>query len=337
MDGPISPLEIPHIVDLIAQYLRKRDLYACTLVSKAFYEEFRRLYWQHIRIGYDSDDSEDSMITHIPESPSFLKNGHFIRKLDIIEGRPGNLLKLLTSPLSPCTNLLELEHVAEEPYEHGSPHILLANLVKRNTRLRRLRVILEEDGVEAKICSALIDVLSKHPSLTDLDLSVTQYFHFYGYEEDFLQNLPKNLETLRLDYVNGSDEARYEEFEEEDEGDEDNDDSKSDDDDNNDNDASSSWRHIVYPSLKSITLTSGIGKSEAATLFQFIRKCSTLESLRLMDIPESLTGEFIKLIGNARKLPNLKDLHFETPVLTMSDWTQLLKSMRERINVMNEK
>ncbi|KAG0011150.1 hypothetical protein BGZ80_000916 [Entomortierella chlamydospora] len=318
MDNSVSPFDIPLIVDHIAQYLNKKDLINCIYVSKTFNGLFKRYAWCDISKFLDGPGDPSSELTP-DHRKAILENGQYIRKLSIDEYIPGELLEFLTSQSSPCKNLLELSHSTEEMYFHHTPHLYLADLVKNNIHLQKLRFTFEEDGEETGLCSKLIGVIKKHPSLRELDTSVTHHAH-YDYEEDFLQNLPKTIETLKLNWTSLADAEDYakeygdEYWDEEDESDEEDDDDDEDEDDEDNYEAFG-----VYPQLKSITVLTTINKQEVSTTLSLINGCPGLERFRTGTISKPVTEKLFKVLGDVQNFPNLSQLHIERTVFTESD------------------
>ncbi|KAF9348195.1 hypothetical protein BGX26_000379 [Mortierella sp. AD094] len=316
MDDSITPFDIPLIVDLIVQHLDKKDYTNCIYVSKTFHELFKRYVWYNVNKRLEGDF--DSWTELTPEyRKGILKNGQHIRKLSIAEVAPGELLKFLASPSSPCKNLLELTHTSGVYYPK-TPHIYLAELVEKNIKLQKLRFRFEENGDERGTCSKLIDAIGKHSSLMELDVSVT-YQAYYDYQEDFLLHLPKTLRTLNLDCYSVADA-----YEDEHEYNNSNDDEVG--------DGIEFYETLgAYPQLKSFTTSTRLNKREAPTIFSFIRGCPGLERFRTGDISPLVTEKLLAVLSDAQVFPNLTELHFGGATLVESNWRQLLNGMQGRI------
>ncbi|KAF9206691.1 hypothetical protein BGZ49_002001 [Haplosporangium sp. Z 27] len=326
MNDSLTPFDIPLIVRLIADYLDKTDYINCCLVNKTFCSLFQPYLWRDISIG-----TEYRSLSPYKLTPSYrkaiLKNGHHIRKLIMFEENPGDLLKFLASDVSPCQHLLELTHHAEM-FSHLNSHICLADFVRRNTQLQKLDVEFEEDEEEVALCFSLIDVISDHPSLKELRVSITTYESCnFDYQDDLLQRLPKTLQVLELD-MTINEEFQFEEEEEE----------ESEEDDYDDSDDVVDSRTLgTYPELKSVTVAALFDKQQAATILPFIRGCTALEKLHIDNLSKPVNYIFLEHLGNSGILRHLKDVHIGHADFNESESQRLVDIMQGRIRLFSIK
>ncbi|KAF9994068.1 hypothetical protein BGZ79_001212 [Entomortierella chlamydospora] len=320
MDDLITPFDIPLIADLIAQYLSKKDYANCIYVSKTFHGLFKRYFWYNVNKRLQGD--LDSWTELTPEyRKGILENGQHIRRLSIAEVAPGELLKFLASPSSPCKNLLGLIYTSQV-YDPSTSHVYLAELVRSNARLQKLKFKLDEDENRRGLCGKLIDVIGKHSSLMELEASVT-YQAYYDYQEDFLLHLPKTLRKLKLDFYCVAD--AYED-------DSEYSDSSDSDDDGEDGDGIKFYETFgAYPQMKSFTILTRLSKREAPAILSFIRGCSGLERFRVRGISPLVTQKFLAVLSDAHIFSNLAELHFGGATFIEPDWRRLLNGMQGRI------
>ncbi|KAF9104271.1 hypothetical protein BGX27_010182 [Mortierella sp. AM989] len=79
MAQPISPFNLPHVIDLIGRHLSKKDCANCSLVSVAFNRSFKPLLWRHISYKMGSVTTLPGWRPPVAQKDAILTNGHYIR------------------------------------------------------------------------------------------------------------------------------------------------------------------------------------------------------------------------------------------------------------------
>ncbi|KAG0004498.1 hypothetical protein BGZ65_000249, partial [Modicella reniformis] len=95
------PLEIPEIVSYVASYVRKRNLTACALVSKTWYQAFNPFIWHDITSNHDEQFLPKAIHRHSQLVRTYLAHKCiYKRKKEILKLRFPNLVSLDLSAIT---------------------------------------------------------------------------------------------------------------------------------------------------------------------------------------------------------------------------------------------
>ncbi|KAF9389661.1 hypothetical protein CPC16_005681 [Podila verticillata] len=180
----IHPLELPHILEVIADTLRFNDLVNCVLVNHTWYNAIVRLLWEDV-ITYRSISTDKYNVWNYQHyfirdqsRQGLFRNSHHIRALTC---RTPRILSILSN--TKCVNLVEINFVMDRSGD-GFPE--LTRLISRNPNLRAVSV--ENAGSwgseeQSQRVEAFVDVLCQFPHISCV------YF-------DGMSDYPSNTERL---------------------------------------------------------------------------------------------------------------------------------------------
>ncbi|KAF9114785.1 hypothetical protein BGX27_009819 [Mortierella sp. AM989] len=309
MYDPISPFDIPHIADLIGQRLSKKDAISCALVNKSFYAQFERWWLRSIRVWLYKDLLQYYPIPiplGLELQEKFLKNRRYIRELDLLEPQKGELIEFIANKLSPC-QLVSLRYSGIENDLPPKPILLLMDLIERNPALQTLDLRFFEGADLACIRIRLISTISVSPYLTTLRLWENMNIHYKDYLA-LLKRLPMTLQTFEIDWCIEEDVEVNEvvHFPDVD------------------------WPK-VYPNLQNLSMDLNLYELEDILLFPFLRRCPSLEKLRITLCEGEIHDKFYPLIADVRVFPRLTNIDIQIENQSSSSRTPLVSGMEGRI------
>lgn len=180
----INPLELPHILEAIADTLRFNDLVNCIRVNQTWYNIFIPLLWEDV-ITYRSISTDEYRVWDYQHyflrdqsRQGLLKNAHHIRALTC---RTPRILSILSN--TNCINLVEINFVMDRSGD-GFPE--LTRLISRNLSLRAVSVENAgswESEKQSQRVEAFVDVLCQFPHISCIYL-------------DGMSDYPSNTERL---------------------------------------------------------------------------------------------------------------------------------------------
>lgn len=134
----IHALELPHILEVIADTLRFNDLVNCVLVNHTWYNTIVRLLWEDvityrsIRTGKHNVWDYQHYFLRDQSRQGLLRNSRHIRALTC---RTPRILSILSN--TKCVNLVEINFVMDRSGD-GFPELI--RLISRNPNLRAVSV-----------------------------------------------------------------------------------------------------------------------------------------------------------------------------------------------------
>ncbi|KAF9208418.1 hypothetical protein BGZ59_010660 [Podila verticillata] len=180
----IHPLELPHILEVIADTLRFNDLVNCVLVNHIWYNAIVRLLWEDV-ITYRSISTDKYNVWDYQHyflrdqsRQGLFRNSRHIRALTC---RTPRILSILSN--TKCVNLVEINFVMDRSGD-GFPE--LTRLISRNPNLRAVSV--ENAGSlgseeQSQRVGAFVNVLCQFPHISCVYL-------------DGMSDYPSNTERL---------------------------------------------------------------------------------------------------------------------------------------------
>ncbi|KAF9949651.1 hypothetical protein BGZ72_008599 [Mortierella alpina] len=185
MKSPISILDIPLILDLIALNLATHDLVSCTLVCRAWSEAFNPILWKFIRI---TSNIQQARFIRVQETARYRFHTRTLSTAYPLSGS-------LAPPLSALPNLttLKCRLTATSQQIEG---IVKAMFLFIHAHEALIRVQLSSLTVDDAFPDVFERCVKNHPSLTSLDLSIRGFISVEDLSK-VLNNCTR-LERLRL-------------------------------------------------------------------------------------------------------------------------------------------
>lgn len=169
----LHPLELPEIISHTAEFVQKRFLPSCSLVSKAWHKVFNRIIWQEIVLSATRLDPPEAIQSHI----------HLVKRFKLVCFETGQEHARLRFP-----NLVSLDlHVSRYSQD-------ITELILGHPSLTRLRVAILKPEPKSRFWEKL---LGFH-NLRDLTLS---NIALAGKDVDTFWQLCTQLEQLDLTWV----------------------------------------------------------------------------------------------------------------------------------------
>ncbi|KAF9366287.1 hypothetical protein BGX34_004473 [Mortierella sp. NVP85] len=275
MTNDVSIFDIPHVIERIGSYLDHEDRLSCALVSKAFHKEFNRLLWRElvlcrksfIKPGVDPRIEPDRV-------RAIRTNTQWTRKISVDTQCREGVLPLLAES---CSSLTELKiYVSREQDEpHGTLFQPIVELINRNTQLKTCSFI-RYASLSRGSLTKLARAFSQSPCLTDLVLRFHIILPPHGWLQCVLQNLPKTLKSLSLEWRKQRDGYVSTAFPVQD------------------------WPE-TYPSLEVAKLMVTLTEVEEHSLTQFLDRCPALKECNVPRMASSQSlSRFIGHLGGRR-------------------------------------
>ncbi|KAF9104266.1 hypothetical protein BGX27_010177 [Mortierella sp. AM989] len=301
-----APFNIPLIVDLIGQYLSQDDYACCTLVNKAFRQQFKRLLWRKIRKSHSSGRGSSIPLT-ADHQKALLDNGYLVRNLELEETRHGRILRFLASSNSICKSLLIFDCKVLEHFICYNLFEQVMDVIERSTVLKRCTIkgVMGNNTMKSNT-TRFFNILANHPSLTALNLLDYAGMHHTTYRS-LLQHLPKTLQTLAIQWC-----IRIKNTSEPDDS------------------AESDWPSD-YPYLRSISLSLVLRGYEESTIIPFLQRCSNLEELEVIVDRDSVARKLPTILWDAQQFPILTRLRLGGMRIEESEWKATVAGMQGRI------
>lgn len=292
-------------MESVGSYLDRQDQLACSLVCKAFRDEFYRFLWHQLAFKHTMTpppvfemDSE--------QQKSIRYNMQWTRKLTIDTECRRKMIPFLSES---CFLLNDLNvFVSRTPL--GDPTELfmaVINLIANNTQLRSCDIIRFAD-LSCNSLGMMAGALSRSPCLTNLILEFRVSPPPRGWFQCVLQNLPKPLEKLELTWrrLRNSDVPVVFPVQE--------------------------WPES-YPNLATAKLMVELVDGEEHTLFQFFERCPALIECSVPKMPSiQALNELIVSFGSKRFPFHLTKLDYRIwSTLDESQWNHLLWVMKPHI------
>jgi len=304
MSRHVSIFDIPHIAAGIGCYLTRRDLASCTLVSKTFHEQFRRLLWRELVYEKPGDSECEDMEISMDYS-SVINNCQWTRSLTIGPNCQRRSLNVLMSHFRRLEILKS--HLIRSRDEEEDPFFSeVVKLVNNNADLRCWSMYLQ-GNLPPSVLVQLTKAVSQKSRLTVLELGLG-FRPRCGWLKHVLQNLPPTLRGLYLNWrylqgINGP-----ENFPEQD------------------------WP-VSYPSLEVVDFAIRMADKDVPDLIQFLSRCTVLSELGIPTLLSNSTlGMVISLLESKEKLDCLTTLDLGLFIdIDESNWRRLLWAMKGRV------
>lgn len=275
MTNYASIFDIPHVMERIGSYLDHEDRLACALVSRTFHKEFNRLLWRELVLCRKSFTEPGVEPKVEPDREKAIRtNTQWTRKISVDTQCREGVLPLLAET---CFSLRELTvYVSREEDEpRGTQLQPIIELINRNTQLRTCSFI-RYARISRNSLENLAGAFSQSPCLTDLEVRFHVILPPYGWLQCVLQNLPKTLKRLSLEwrkekggYVSTTFQTR-------------------------------DWPES-YPNLEFAKLMFTLTEVEEYSLLHFLDRCPALKECTVPRMASSQTlSRFIRLLGAGR-------------------------------------
>jgi len=298
MNDCVSIFDIPHIVSGIGTHLGRRDLAACSLVSKAFCGLFKPILWRELVLERSSNSltNIDDIEPHLKQS--VIRNCQWTRSLIIRASGDDHSRSLITAH---CNQLKDLN----VHFKSNWDDISAADLITNNKDLRKLTLhtYAHPTGADLRL---LAKALSASTALSILRLEF-RWRPRHGWLQHILQNLPRTLTKLSLHWRRLYKLDQFEKpFPMQD------------------------WPEI-YPILETADMSFDSEDRDELVLREFLKRCPSLKSLTYPTMAEEQIRSLIPLLA-VTNLPHLETLYLgKFKKTNEAQWQDLVMSIKGRI------
>ncbi|KAG0223261.1 hypothetical protein BGX31_008596 [Mortierella sp. GBA43] len=305
MPDRISIFDIPHITKAIGQYLDRRDLESCTVVSKSWSRQFRYLLWYELVLWTGRRLLQDPE-TRSAQERLFKDGSRWIRRLCVSAPlRSEDLLPLMSST---CTNLREFTCDISPGWDASFWNIL--DLVKNNKRLQHWSLT-SVTGFSITERLGLVETLSCCHYLTELNLRLP-FRPTQGWLQSILKTLPQTLKDLYLQWRQGYDDTGslvdmpHRQFD---------------------------WPD-AYPYLERARFSMYLSTGDDILLFKFLERCPALKWLKLPKVldKDMMVRRLIERLETTQLAPKRISVNlYHLEHVDEDDWGRLVPVMKGRI------